>query len=86
MSKDASEISRIVDLILEQVTTNINVGKYTAMLPEFIAHKDEYLNNITSVMIPKVDYSEEIMERGAYIYVTDIEKAKKDFIKYMYEM
>jgi LCP family protein required for cell wall assembly len=86
MSKDASEISRIVDLILEQVTTNINVGKYTAILPEFIANKDEYLNNITSVMVPKVDYSEEILERGAYIYITDTNKAKSDFIKYMYEM
>ncbi len=86
MSKDASEISRIIDLVLEEVTTNLNVAKYTAMLPEFIRNKDAYLNNITSVMIPKVEYSKEILERGAYIYVTDIDKAKRDFIKYMYEM
>lgn len=86
MSKDIGEISRIIDLVLEQVTTNINVAKYTAMLPEFIANKDAYLNNITSVMVPKLEYSKEIMERGAYIYVTDVEKAKKDFIKYMYQM
>lgn len=86
MSKSAGEISNITDMVLEQVTTNINVGKYTAMLPEFIANKDAYLKNITSVMLPAVSYSSEIKENGAYLYVTDAKKAKKDFIKYMYEM
>ena len=85
-SKDAGEISRIIDMVLSEVTTNINIAKYTTMLPEFLANKDAYLNNITSVMVPAVDYSKEILENGAYIYVTDNEKAKKDFIKYMYEM
>lgn len=86
MSKDVGEISKIIDLILDQVTTNINVAKYTTMLPEFIANKDEYLMNITSVMLPGLDYSKEIIERGVYIYVTDIDRAKREFIKYMYEM
>lgn len=85
-SKDPKEISRIVDLILSQVTTNIDVSKYTTMLPNFISNKDEYLNNITSVMLPALDYSNEIFENGAYLYVTDTEKAKQDFIKYMYQM
>lgn len=85
-SKNMSEISRVIDLILEQVTTNANVTKYMAMLPEFIANKDAYLNNITSVMLPSLDYSKEIYENGAYLYVTNSEKAKKDFIKYMYEI
>lgn len=85
-SKNMSEISRVVDLILEQVTTNANVTKYMSMLPEFIANKEAYLNNITSVMLPSLDYSKEILENGAYLYVTNSEKAKKDFIKYMYEM
>lgn len=85
-SKDVREILRIIDLILEQVTTNVNVAKYMAMLPEFISNKDAYLNNITSVMLPALDYSKEIYENGTYLYVTDSEKAKKDFIKYMYEM
>lgn len=85
-SKDAGEISKIIDLILEQVTTNVDVAKYMAMLPEFISNKEAYLNNITSVMLPALDYSKEIYENGAYLYVTDSEKAKKDFIKYMYEM
>ncbi len=86
MSKDPAEISRIIDLVLLQITTNIDLAKYMPLIPEFIANKDTYLSNIISVMIPKVEYSKEILERGAYIYVTDIEKAKKDFIKYMYEM
>ena len=83
---DDEEISRIEDLILSQVTTNIDVSKYTTMLPNFISNKDEYLNNITSVMLPALDYSNEIFENGAYLYVTDTEKAKQDFIKYMYQM
>ena len=85
-SGSLSEISANIDMILKQITTNINVGKYMTMLPEFISNKNEYLNNITSVMLPALDYSKEIMENGAYLYVTDNEKAKKDFIKYMYQM
>lgn len=85
-SKNMSEMSRVIDLILEQVTTNANVTKYMSMLPEFIANKDAYLKNMTSVMLPSLDYSKEILENGAYLYVTNSEKAKKDFIKYMYEM
>ncbi len=86
LTKDLGEISRIMDLILEQVTTNVDVGKYMGMLPELIANKDAYLSSLTSVMIPKNEYSEEILENGAFLYVTDMEKAKKDFIHYMYEM
>lgn len=81
-----SEISSNIDLILKQITTNVNVSKYMTMLPEFISNKDEYLSNITSVMLPSLDYSNEIFENGAYLYVTDTEKAKQDFIKYMYLM
>lgn len=85
-TKDAKEISRITDMILSKVTTNINIGKYTAMLPEFIINKDAYLKNITSVMLPSLDYTKQIIEKGLYINVTNYEKAKKDFIKYMYQM
>lgn len=85
-SKDMGEISRIIDMILSEVTTNVDVAKYMGMLPEFISHKDDYLRNITSVMLPALEYSKEVFEKGAYLYVTDNEKAKKDFIHYMYEM
>lgn len=85
-SKNMGEISEIIDMILEQVTTNVDVAKYTAMLPEILSNKNQYLNNITSVMLPGLDYSNEILENGAYLYITDEQKAKKDFIHYMYEM
>lgn len=85
-SGSLTEVSSNIDLILKQITTNINVSKYMTMLPEFISNKDEYLNNINSVMLPALDYSNEIFENGAYLYVTDAEKAKQDFIKYMYLM
>ncbi len=85
-SKSMGEISKIVDMILSEVTTNIDVAKYMAMLPEFIANKDEYMLNMKSVMLPALDYSNEIFERGAYLYITDTEKAKRDFIHYMYEI
>ena len=65
-SGSLSEISANIDMILKQITTNVNVGKYMSMLPEFISNKNEYLNNITSVMLPALDYSKEIMENGAY--------------------
>ena len=86
VSKDIGEISKIIDMILSEVTTNADVTKYMGMLPELLANKDEYLKNITSVMVPSLDYSNEILENGAYLYVTDMEKAKKDFIHYMYEI
>ena len=73
MSKDPAEISRIIDLVLLQITTNIDLAKYMPLIPEFIANKDTYLSNIVSVMIPKVEYSKEILERGSYIYVTEVE-------------
>ncbi len=85
-SKSPGEISEIIDMILSEVTTNVDVAKYTSMLPEFISNKNEYLNNITSVMLPALDYSNEILENGAYLYITDENKAKKDFIHYMYEI
>lgn len=86
-SRDAGEISRISDLILEQVTTNVDTGKIASLLLEFILNKDAYMKNVTSVMLPGLDYSDETIENNAYIYVTnDIERAKKEFIHYMYEI
>jgi len=44
------------------------------------------MNNITSVLVPSMDYSKgmNLKSDGAYVIETDIEKAKQDFIKYMY--
>ena len=81
-----SEMSKTIDLILEQVTTNVDVGKYMNLLPELLAHKEEYLNNTISVMVPATEYSKPTMVNGSYLLETDLEKAKADFRKYMYEM
>jgi LCP family protein required for cell wall assembly len=85
-SQNPSEISKSIDLILSQVTTNVDVAKYMTKLPEFIANKDAYLSNITSVMVPARSYSKEGNVNGVYLFRPDIEKAKADFRKYMYEM
>ena len=85
-SQSPSEMSKSIDLILSQVTTNVDVAKYMTKLPEFIANKDAYLNNITSVMVPARSYSKEGNVNGVYLFRPDIEKAKADFRKYMYEM
>lgn len=84
--KSPSEISKIMDMILSQVTTNVDVAKYSAMLPEFLANKDAYLNNIISVNIPEFSEGKEKMVNGVYLFEADIETCKKKFIKYMYEM
>lgn len=84
--QNMSEISRVIDLILSEVTTNIDIAKYTAMIPEFLANKDAYLSNITSVNIPEFEDGKEKMVKGVYMFEADIEKCKKKFIKYMYQM
>lgn len=80
------KIWEISDYILDDVQTNIDIYKYLGMLSTEIIHKDKYLSNITSTMVPSLEYSKGGMQDGAYLVETDIEKAKADFIKYMYEM
>ena len=85
-SKTGKEILDLSDYILDDVTTNADVMGYLSMLPNFIMEKDRYLGNITSVLVPSMDYSKGQMVNGAYLIETDIDKAKADFRKYMYEM
>ena len=80
------KIWEISDYILDDVQTNIDIYKYLGILSVEIIHKDKYLSNITSTMVPSLEYSKGGMQDGAYLVETDIEKAKADFIKYMYEM
>lgn len=84
--KNPSEISRVIDMILAQVTTNADIAKYTSILPQFLSNKDAYLSNITSVNIPEFSDGKEKMVNGIYLFEADIETCKKKFIKYMYEM
>lgn len=84
--KDIGEISKVVDMILGYVTTNANIGKYMMKLPELVSNKNQYLGSTTSVMVPSRAYSKGIMVKGSYLFETNVEKAKVDFRKYMYEM
>lgn len=83
---ESDKILGLVNSLLKQVKTNINVMKYTGILTNILYDRSTYMNNITSVLVPSMDYSKGINleSDGAYVIETDIEKAKEDFIKYMY--
>lgn len=83
---EADKILGLVDDLLEEVTYNIDIMKYTGILTKIIYDRATYMNNITSVLVPSMDYSKglNLKEDGAYVIETDIEKAKEDFVKYMY--
>ena len=83
---DADKILGLVDDLLKEVKTNINVMKYTGILTNIVYDRATYMKNITSVLVPSMDYSKgmNLQSDGAYVIETDIEKAKEDFIKYMY--
>ncbi|MDO5556391.1 MAG: LCP family protein [Clostridia bacterium] len=61
-SMSAEEIWNISDYILDDVKTNVNIVNYLNKVPSFLIHKNEYLFNITSVMIPSLEYSKGLME------------------------
>lgn len=73
------------DDFLKEVKTNINPVEYIGIFTSFLVHKNEYLNNIESVQIPSNDYSAGKMIQGVYYYTTNYDKAKQDFITYIYE-
>jgi len=83
---EADKILGLVDDLLKEVKTNINVMKYTGILTNIVYDRATYMNNITSVLLPSMDYSKgkNLESDGAYVIETDIEKAKEDFVKYMY--
>lgn len=83
---EADTILGLVDDLLKEVKTNINVMKYTGILTNIVYDRGTYMNNITSVLVPSMDYSKgmNLQSDGAYVIETDVEKAKEDFIKYMY--
>ena len=65
--------------------TNINITKYIGLLTSVVSNKNEYLNNITSVQIPSTEYASGQMIDGIYYFVSDLEKAKSEMYKYIYE-
>ena len=83
-NKNMSEISRFCDIFLPQVKTNMNVTSYLDDVAVALTQKDSYLKNIFSVQIPSLNYSKGQMINGVYYFTTDINKAKGDFIEYIY--
>lgn len=83
----AKEILDLSDYLLDDVKTNVDINKYLVKFALELIYKDKYLANFTSTMVPSLEYSKGGLDKnGAYLVETDIEKAKADFIKYMYEM
>ncbi|MEG1204725.1 MAG: LCP family protein [Clostridia bacterium] len=80
-----TKILSISDEFFTQIRTNLSIVDYMQCLTSVMFNKDTYMKNIVSVQIPSNDYSEGKMIRGVYYYATDINKAKKEFIKYIYE-
>lgn len=84
-TKNMSEISKFCDMFLPEVKTNMDVAGYLDDVAIALSQKNEYLKNIYSVQIPSLDYSAGKMINGVYYFTTDLDKAKKDFISYIYE-
>lgn len=82
---DIDKILDLSDTFLKEVRTNINITKYIGLLTSVVSNKNEYLNNITSVQIPSTEYASGQMIDGIYYFVSDLEKAKSEMYKYIYE-
>ena len=83
-SLDVVSIYKVSDSILNEVKTNIEIGKYLNIGINAIANKDEYLKNIILKQVPAAEYSSDKMIKGVYYFATDYNRAKEDFIRYIY--
>lgn len=79
-----SEIIKLADEILPNITTNMDMDKYEDMFLEIADSRTEYLKNINSVQVPAVDYGWDSWIDGIYYFSFDLERAKSDFNKYYY--
>ncbi len=82
--KPISEISSIIDDVLVNITTNMDMDMYKDMFMQLAESRKEYLNNIKSVQIPSTEYGYDSMIDGIYYFGFDMERAKQDFNKYYY--
>lgn len=82
---DFAKMLDVANGMTYDVKTNINVPSYIPLATEMFADKDKYLRNILSVQVPDNSYSSGQMIGGVYYFTTDYEKAKQDFLKYIYE-
>ncbi len=76
----------ISDDFLTQVKTNINVAKYTGLISSLLKDKSSYLGNIKSVQVPSTDYASGQYIEGVYYFVPNMDMAKQDMYKYLYEI
>lgn len=82
---DKTKILSLMDSFLEEVKTNMNITSYMGLITSVISNIGEYKNNIISTQIPSLDYSSGQTISGVYYFVTDMDKAKQDFITYLYK-
>lgn len=81
---DILGLVKVSNSILEEVKTNINVTNYMGSLVSAISNKNEYLTNMVSAQVPAAGYSNGKMINGVYYFTTNYDKAKSDFVKYIY--
>ena len=85
LKKDFKEINELIDLFLPCVTTNIDFSEYIKYIPGFLRYKDDYKNNIISLQIPALEYSDGKNIDGTYYFVGDMDKARKQMREILYE-
>ena len=78
-------MSLVSNSFLKEVKTNVNFTNYVGLLTSVVANKNSYLKNIISVQIPSTDYGYDKYVDGIYYFGFDIEMAKQDMYKYIYE-
>ena len=79
-----NKVLSLSDSILKDVKTNITSDEYISLLTSIFKDRNEYLKNITSTQIPSTDYAKSEMIGGIYYFVADMNKAKTDFVDYMF--
>ena len=85
-SMDESKILSVIQDFLKEVKTNIDVTSYLGLLTSIVSDKNTYLKNIFSVQIPSEEYGDGQMIDGVYYFVSDLNKCKEEFVKYLYDM
>ena len=76
----------LIDTMLKEVQTNVNIAEYVKIIPQLYASKDEYLSNIVSKQVPATTdlWFETI--NGLSCVVTNLPKQKTIFKNYIYNM
>ncbi len=86
INREEKDILTLVDDLLGNVTTNMDINKYKEMFTEVAQYRKEYVKDIKSVQIPSTDYGWDSMIDGIYYFSFDRDQAIKDFNKYYYNI